>query len=349
MNHFIFLFIALAGLISSGVAEIEIYGQCGGANYKMDATCVSGAVCTVVNKYYSQCKPLPTIRDSDPVSGFAALGGTTGGAGGSTVRVSTLAAFKSAVAGDSPKTVVLTSSLTGNETIRIGSNTSVLGADGSITLNGVGLRILEVSNVIVRNLKISKVLASAGDAIGIQHSSKVWVDHVDLSSDLDHDKDFYDGLLDITHGSTFVTVSWSHLHDHWKASLIGHSDDNGAEDKALTVTYHDNYFTNANSRNPSFRFGTGHIYNNYYDNVGDGINTRKGAQLLVENNVFVSTKKALFSTDGGFAVARGNDFGGAVNDAPVGTLTSVPYKYTLSSLDSVRSGVPSGAGANLSF
>jgi pectate lyase len=91
------------------------------------------------------------------------------------------------------------------------------------------------------------------------------------------------------------------------------------------------------------------IYNNYYDNVGDGIDTRKGAQLLVENNVFVSTKKALFSTDNGYAVARGNDFGGAINDAPAGTLTSVPYKYTLSSLDSVRSGVPSGAGANLSF
>ena len=67
------------------------------------------------------------------------------------------------------------------------------------------------------------------DLIFGQQSSRVWVDHVDLSSDLDHDKDYvsamvpgtvfgshfsqYDGLLDITHGSTFVTVSWSYLHD----------------------------------------------------------------------------------------------------------------------------------------
>lgn len=33
-------------------------------------------------------------------------------------------------------------------------------------LVGVGLRVLEESNVIIRNIKISKVLADAGDAIG---------------------------------------------------------------------------------------------------------------------------------------------------------------------------------------
>ena len=56
-------------------------------------------------------------------------------------------------------------------------------------LEGVGVRVLNESNVILRNLKISKVLASAGDAIGIQAASNVWVDHCDLSSDRDHDKD----------------------------------------------------------------------------------------------------------------------------------------------------------------
>lgn len=28
------------------------------------------------------------------------------------------------------------------------------------------------------------------------------------------DKDYYDGLLDITHGSDLVTVSWNKFHDH---------------------------------------------------------------------------------------------------------------------------------------
>ena len=48
--------------------------------------------------------------------------------------------------------------------------------------------MLEESNVIIRNVKVSKVLASAGDAIGIQSASQVWLDHLDLSSDRDHDK-----------------------------------------------------------------------------------------------------------------------------------------------------------------
>jgi pectate lyase len=44
----------------------------------------------------------------------------------------------------------------------------------------------------------------------------------------------YDGLLDITHGSNGVTVTYSKIYNHWKASLVGHSDSNGAEDKAIT-------------------------------------------------------------------------------------------------------------------
>jgi len=58
----------------------------------------------------------------------------------------------------------------------------------SVALVGVGLYVFRESNVIIRNVKISKVLFAAGDAIGIQASSNVWVDHVDLSSDRDHDK-----------------------------------------------------------------------------------------------------------------------------------------------------------------
>lgn len=72
--------------------------------------------------------------------------------------------------------------------LQIPPNTTVIGKKGSL-LSGVGLRVFRVSNVIIRNVKIQKVLAAAGDAINIQESSKVWVDHVDLSSDLAHDKD----------------------------------------------------------------------------------------------------------------------------------------------------------------
>lgn len=133
------------------------------------------------------------------------------------------------------------------------------------------------------------------------------------------------------------------------------------------VTYAYNYWSNLNSRTPSFRFGTGHIYNNgalvhlryvpflilwttVFDNNNDGINTRDAAQLLVENNVWsAGTTKPLYSTDSGYAVARGNDFGGGSNTAPTGTLTSVPYTYSLTAVTSVRSAVVGVAGATLSF
>jgi pectate lyase len=81
---------------------------------------------------------------------------------------------------------------------------------------------------------------------------------MDLSSDKDHGKDYYDGLCDITHASDYVTVSNTYFHDHYKASLVGHSDHNGAEDTGhLRVTYANNHWYKINSRTPSIRFGTG--------------------------------------------------------------------------------------------
>ncbi|KAK7047380.1 hypothetical protein VNI00_006611 [Paramarasmius palmivorus] len=292
--------------------------------------------------------------------GYAA--GTTGGSGGTTINVSSLSELEDAVSGDEKRIVIVNGAISGDAVVRIGSNKSVLGAPGA-SLTGIGLRVLDVSNVIIRNLKISKVLAP-GDNIGIQSASNVWVDHVELSSDLDHDKllclthercgvkstiPSYDGLLDVTHGCTGVTVSNSYLHDHYKASLVGHSDSNQSEDVAIRVTYVGNYWKNLNSRTPSFRFGTGHIYNNYFESNNDGINTRVGAQLLVENNVWVSPKKPLYSTGEGYAVARGNDFGGGENTAPAGSFSSAPYSYGLLDTSQVVSSVTSQAGATLSW
>ncbi|KAG8762324.1 hypothetical protein FRC11_009849 [Ceratobasidium sp. 423] len=279
--------------------------------------------------------------------GYAALGKTTGGSGGSSITVTSLDGLTNAVSDNTAKIVLISGTISGNTVVKVGSNKSVIGASGA-ALEGVGLRVLDVENVIIRNLKISKVLADAGDAIGIQASTKVWVDHLDLSSDQDHDKDYYDGLLDITHGSTYVTVTNSVLHNHWKASLVGHSDSNEDEDKTITVTYALNKWYNLNSRLPSFRFGTGHIFNNYYYDSNDGINTRVGAQLLVENNVFSNIKKPLYSTDSGYAVANGNDFGDGENTAEAGTFTTAPYDYDLIDASKVVD-VVSSAGATLSF
>lgn len=62
--------------------------------------------------------------------------------------------------------------------------------------------------------------------------------------------------------------------------LIGHSDSNGSEDRAMTVTVHHNWFQNLNSRGPSFRFGTGHVYNNLYSSMKEAVHTRSVSYLL---------------------------------------------------------------------
>jgi pectate lyase len=284
-------------------------------------------------------------------TGFATEnGGTSGGKGGKTVEVASLAELTAAVKGDTASIVLITAPIKGSgENVKIGSNKSVIGKDSSVVLTDFTLTVKAVKNVILRNFAMAKVVG--GDAIAIQKAQNVWVDHVDLSSDRDHDKDYYDGLLDVTHAADYVTVSNSFMHDHWKCSLVGHSDNNAGEDKGhLTVTYNNNYWKNINSRGPSFRFGTGHLYNNYYENVSDGINTRQGAQLLVQNNAYSGSKKALYSTDGGFAVASGNDFGSSENTAPKGTLTKVPYAVSnLLAASAVKAAVVGTAGVTLKF
>ncbi|KAJ4289540.1 hypothetical protein N0V90_010869 [Kalmusia sp. IMI 367209] len=285
-----------------------------------------------------------------PEFGYATEnGGTTGGAGGSTTTVSSLAEFTAAVKGDEAAVVIVGASIKGSQdSVKIGSNKSVIGKDSSVVLENLTLTVKNAKNVIIRNLAVQKVVG--GDAIAVQVSQNVWLDHLDLSSDRDHEKDYYDGLLDLTHAADFITVSNTKLHDHWKASLIGHSDSNGDEDTGhLHVTYYNNHWANINSRGPSIRFGTGHFFNNYYDTVSDGINTRQGAQVLVENNVFVGSKKPLYSTDSGFAVATGNDFGDGANAAEAGTLTSVPYKYNLIEASAVKAAVVGVAGNTLTF
>ncbi|WP_416970671.1 pectate lyase family protein [Streptomyces sp. 4F14] len=285
--------------------------------------------------------------ESSPV-GFGA--GTTGGGSASAVTVSTLAAFKSAVTGGTSKVVRVNGLITLSGQVDIGSNTTVLGVGSSSGFTGGGLRLKNVTNVVVRNLNISKPVAPA-DGIEVQRSTKVWIDHNSFSADRDHDKDHYDGLLDINHGSDSVTVSWNTFKDHFKGSLVGHSDKNSSEDTGhLRVTYHHNLFSNVYSRIPSLRFGTGHFYDNHVVGADTAVHSRMGAQMLVENNVFRNTKIAVTTSQSsdvdGFANLRGNDLGGAATEVSrTGSFTAPPYGYTAEPASSVVASVAAGAGA----
>jgi len=288
-----------------------------------------------------------------PQVGYATLGGgTTGGKGGPTVTVTTYEQFAQAVSGSDPKIIIVSGVINHEAKTRIGSNKSIIGKNSQAHLVGNGFFISKQNNIIIRNIKVSKVKAEYGDAIGMQQTSHVWIDHVDVSSDRDHGKDFYDGLIDITHASDYVTISNSHIHDHFKASLLGHSDKNEGEDTGhLRVTFYNNYWTNVNSRAPSLRFGTAHIFDSVFVNVNDGINVRKGAQVLVQQNSFVNSTKPLYTVDEtGGAVQSGNDFGASkVVSIAAGKLNNVPYKYTAAPVEQIKTSLPKSAGNTLSF
>jgi pectate lyase len=283
-------------------------------------------------------------------------GGTTGGAGGPTTTVTTLAQLEAAVGASGKAIILVKGAISGAKKVKVGSDKTIVGAAGS-SLTGIGLTILDQKNVIVRNMKISKVEADYGDAITIQKSTNVWVDHCDLSATRDGDKDFYDGLVDLSHAADFVTISYTYFHDHSKGSLVGHSDSNASEDTGhLRVTYANNYFNNVRSRGPLLRFGTAHIYNQYYDTMDTGLNSRMNAQALIQSSVFRNVgKKAIFSESSkevGYVVAIDIVLDGeSKNTAPTGKLNanSFPYQYTLLGSGQVTSQVPQEAGQKLSF
>ncbi|KAL3489558.1 putative pectate lyase B [Aspergillus germanicus] len=293
--------------------------------------------------------------ESCPIGYCTENGGTTGGAAGDTVTVSDLASLTEAAESEDPLTIIVSGSISGSAKIRVGSDKTIYGESGS-SITGVGLYVRRVSNVILRNLKIGQVDADNGDAIGIDESTNVWVDHCDLSGDLSAGKDDLDGLLDITHGAEWVTVSNTYFHDHWKGSLIGHSDNNEDEDLGhLHITYANNHWYNVNSRVPSVRFGTVHIINNYWDTIlTSGVNCRMDAQVLIQSSAFTNAdERAIFFADSdytGYAVVDDVDLGGSENSVPEGTLTpsSLPYDAIAAlGSGSVAGTVPGQAGQTL--
>lgn len=278
-----------------------------------------------------------------------------GGAGGETVSICTEDELYAAVGDDVPRIVRIMCNIEPIRRVPIGSNKTILGGTANVLISGHGFNIVQKRNIIIRGLRFCCAVAP-DDGVTIDQSTNVWVDHNEFYSDMDHDKDYYDGLLDIIRGSDFVTVSWNKFHDHYKAILIGHNDNNGAVDSGkLHVTLHHNHLYRCYSRQPSIRFGTAHIYSNYYENVlSSGINSRMGAEVLVESNVFYNSKQALTtsqdSLEDGFAVERNNEFGQAIlNITQIGKFVNPPYPYRLDRLSKIPYLVRENAGATIIF
>lgn len=84
------------------------------------------------------------------------------------------------------------------------------------------------STVLGPDKKIVNVGPVDGDAIRMLTSSKIWIDHNTLF-------DCEDGLIDVTRGSTDITISNNWFRTQNKVMLLGH-DDGFLRDKNLKVT-----------------------------------------------------------------------------------------------------------------
>ncbi len=305
---------------------------------------------------------------TEPV-GYASLGGgTTGGAGGTTVTVSTGEQLRDALAGkddDTPLTIRvdgtinLSNSGTSKLDIKDIRDVSIIGVGNRGLLDGIGIKIWRADNIIVRNLTIRYVAEGDGDGIGIEGpSSNIWIDHNTLHNSLDVDKDHYDGLVDAKRDANNISITYNHLHDSWKTALAGHSDNDSNNDRRITYAF--NHWENVYSRTPLNRFGDTHVYNNFYDNIIDtGINSRMGAQVRIDNNVFENSRNPIvscYSDEIGYWDTRNNEFtnvewesGGACILAGPGesstTSFTPPYRYDLLPTSQVRDHVTANAGA----
>ncbi|HEX2660680.1 MAG TPA: polysaccharide lyase family 1 protein [Polyangia bacterium] len=266
--------------------------------------------------------------------GYATLGaGTTGGGTGEVKVVRSADELEQAGATTGPLVIQISGMIALSGQTDITSDKTIEGTGPGSGLTGGGLRLKQAHNVIIRNLVITKAVGT--DAIELQTAVNVWIDHCDLSSDLDNGKTYYDGLVDIVHASDDVTVSWTRFHDHYHSSLIGHSQDNADEDTGhLTVTFYGNLFDNSQSQLPRVRFGKVHVLNNHFRDVSlYAIASVMGANVMVERNVFQNVVLPMQTNYedkvGGAIRAVENRFDAASGASQIGTesLWSPPYDY----------------------
>lgn len=230
--------------------------------------------------------------------GFAGMhGGTSGGAGGDVITVTTGTELQNVLKDKQDDTTPLTIMVEGmiNLDNSVGlskidvkdvKDVSIIGAPPYGEFDGIGIKIRRASNIIIRNLKVHHVLTGEKDCISIEGpADHIWVDHCELFNEFQGvDKDRYDGLLDAKAEAEYLTYSWNVLHDSWKTVLVG-SSEGDVYDRKLTM--HHNFFYNCNSRLPLFRASTGHFFNNYFRDIASTtINSRMNSCVRIERNYF---------------------------------------------------------------
>lgn len=248
---------------------------------------------------------------------------------------------------------------------------TILGTNGSSA--NFGIWLVKSSDVVIRNMRFGYMPggASDGDAIRVDNTPNVWVDHNEIYAKNyecpgtpDGDTTF-ESAVDIKKASTNVTVSYNYIHGIKKVGLSGSS----SSDTGRNLTYHHNVYSDVNARLPLQRGGQVHAYNNLYSGItSSGINVRQKGLALIERNWFENAVNPVTSRyDGsnfGTWVLRDNNVTSAAQNATynitwtsdskayvnaedwksTGTFPSLPYSYSPVNAQCVKAKLAQFAG-----
>lgn len=287
---------------------------------------------------------------------------TTGGADGTVVTVTTAADLANYVGIiDIPYIIQVSgvidlNSLT-DKKISIRSNKTIRGIGENPTIIGSLAFKKGSSNVIIERLNISTPSGyGEGDGISVKED----INNVFITKCTFYD--CWDGCLDITRRSDWVTVSWCKFYftsrnsNKDRVTLVGAGDSHTTDLGKLHVTFHHNWYGDmCMQRIPSVRFGRAHVYNNYYNCPGNiyCIWSRIQAECLIENNYFKDVDNPYYNEDypDGKIRANGNVFVNCTGTIHPGndTVFTPPYSYMLDDASILPTIVPAYAGAGTPY
>jgi pectate lyase len=303
----------------------------------------------------------PVSRAAD---GYGAS--ATGGAGGTAVTVTTAAdlLLYAQNSGTTPYIITIGSSFTitgsGNGTsggsCKVRSNKTIQGLPGVVITGSFAVDSGSINNVIIQNLtitnpRINGVGIGTGDGITVRNSAtNIFITHCSFV-------DCADGSCDISLACEGVTVSWCKFSyptqvDHCFTMISG--DASETSDTKQHITLHHNWWAaGCNSRMPSGSHCNVHMYNNYFNCVGDFYcsNGRVGSQMLSQNNYYDGVKSPCYVESGGLLQSSGNDYHNCTGTISPGTDTVFvpPYAYTVQPTADVPASVTASAGATLAW
>lgn len=271
-------------------------------------------------------------------------------------------------------------------TLAVQSDTYLIGLGERSGFSGGSVLVKDAKNVVIRNLFVQDAYDpfphhEAGDgynaqhdAISVQNSSNVWIDHCTLcdtkgishvltSGSIEEKWQTYDGLCDITKGCDNITVSFCKFMNHDKTMLIGSSDSEAISAENRHITLHHNYFYNCGQRLPMVRLSTVHSYNNLFE-TDESAPYKSNYALGVRNAALIQSqanyygKGTLYSFSGhsskqGTVYSIG-DIDQSVNGKKDGQfkisaepLFEIPYEFTVLEAEKVMDFDKANAGAGV--